>query len=76
MRVRRFTLIVYHQGYIGWRSDRRFPEGNARRDFSQRGNRVRLEKWRDGLLHHRHLVFLGGGAAIRVGRPGRGRRRR
>jgi hypothetical protein len=70
MRIRRFTLIVYHQGYIGWRSDRQFPEGNARRDFSQRNNRVRLEKWRDELLHHRHLVFLGGGAATRSAAQG------
>jgi hypothetical protein len=69
-RVRRFTLIVYHQGYIGWRSDRQFPEGNARRDFSQRNNRVRLEKWREGLLHNRHLVFLGGGAATRSAAQG------
>jgi hypothetical protein len=65
-RVRRFTLIVYHRGHIGWRSDRRFPDGRARRDFSQRGNRVRLDKWQPALLHHRHLVFLGGGDAIRA----------
>jgi hypothetical protein len=65
-RVRRFTLIVYHRGHIGWRSDRRFPDGHARRDFSQRGNRVRLEKWQPNLQHHRHLVFLGGGDAIRA----------
>jgi hypothetical protein len=65
MRVRRFTLIVYSKGYVGWRSDRRFPEGRVRRDFSQKGNRVRLEKWRDDYYHHRHLVFLGGGPAIR-----------
>jgi hypothetical protein len=66
MRVRRFTLIVYQRGYVGWRSDGKFPEGLRRRDFSQRGNRVRLEKWREGLFHHRHLLFLGGGAAIRT----------
>jgi hypothetical protein len=66
MRVRRFTLIVYQRGYIGWRSDRRFPAGSTRRDFAQRGNRARLEKWRDGLFHHQHLVFLGGGPAIRA----------
>jgi hypothetical protein len=65
-RVRRFTLIVYHRGHVGWRSDRRFPGGEARRDFSQRGNRVRLEKWQPALQHHRHLVFLGGGDAIRA----------
>lgn len=65
-RVRRFTLIVYHKGHIGWRSDRRFPDGRARHDFSQRGNRVRLEKWQPTLPHHRHLVFLGGGDAVRA----------
>jgi hypothetical protein len=63
-RIRRFTLIVYHRGHAGWRSDRRFPDGRARRDFSQRGNRVRLEKWQPSFQHHRHLLFLGGGDAI------------
>jgi hypothetical protein len=66
MHVRRFTLIVYHQGYVGWRSDRQFPEGSIRRDFSQRGNRVRMTKWREELLHNQHLLFLGGGAAVRA----------
>ncbi len=66
MRIRRFTLIVYQKGYVGWRSDRRFPEGSIRRDFSQRNNRVRLEKWRDGLSHYEHIVFLGGGPAVRT----------
>lgn len=66
MRVRRFTLIIYQKGYIGWRSDRRFPTGTGRNDFSQRGNRARLEKWRDGLFHSQHLVFLGGGPAIKA----------
>jgi hypothetical protein len=65
-RVRRFTLIVYHKGHVGWRSDRRFPGGETRRDFSQRGNRVRLDKWQPTLKHVRHLVFLGGGDAIRT----------
>lgn len=65
-RIRRFTLIVYHRGHVGWRSDRRFPDGEPRRDFAQRGNRVRLEKWLPGYLHHQHLVFLGGGDAIRA----------
>jgi hypothetical protein len=64
-RIRRFTLIVYHRGHVGWRSDGRFPDGQARHDFSQRGNRVRLEKWVTTYPHHRHLVFLGGGEAIR-----------
>ncbi len=66
VRVRRFTLIVYQKGYVAWRSDRRFPDGGARRDFAQRGNRVRLEKWRTGLHHHRHVLFLGGGQAVRA----------
>ena len=65
-RIRRFTLIVYHRGHVGWRSDRRFPDGRARRDFSQRGNRVRLDKWQQAMEHHRHLVFLGGGDAVRA----------
>jgi hypothetical protein len=65
MRVRRFTLVVYHRGHVGWRSDRRFPNQEPRRDFAQRGNRVRLDRWQEPYLHHRHLAFLGGGAAIR-----------
>jgi hypothetical protein len=65
-RVRRFTVIVYHRGHIGWRSDWRFPNRSPRRDFSQRGNRVRLEKWLPTYSHAEHLVFLGGGARIRT----------
>jgi hypothetical protein len=65
-RVRRFTVVVYHRGHVGWRSDRRFPGRLPRRDFSQRGNRVRLEKWLPTLAHSEHLLFLGGGARIRA----------
>jgi hypothetical protein len=65
-RVRRFTLIVYHRGYAGWRSDSRFPGRQPRRDFSQRGNRVRLEKWQPSFQHAEHLVFLGGGTRMRA----------
>jgi hypothetical protein len=61
MRVRRFTLIVYHRGHIAWRSDRLFPGREARRDFSQRGSRVRLERWQPALRHAEHVVFVGGG---------------
>jgi hypothetical protein len=64
-RVRRFTLIVYQRGFVAWRSDRRFPGGMARRDFSQRGNVARLERWQPAFTHAQHLVFLGGGAKIR-----------
>ncbi|HXU03214.1 MAG TPA: carboxypeptidase-like regulatory domain-containing protein [Polyangia bacterium] len=65
-RVRRFTLTVYHRGHVAWRSDRLFPGREARRDFSQRGSRVRLEKWQPGLRHAEHLAFLGGGARVRT----------
>jgi len=65
-RVRRFTLIVYHRGHVAWRSDRRFRGTGARQDFSQRGNRVRLERWGSADLHHRHLTFLGGGMKVRA----------
>jgi hypothetical protein len=65
-RIRRFTLVVYHRGHVGWRSDRVFPGQTARRDFSQRGNRVRLDHWQPAYLHATHLVFLGGGAKVRL----------
>jgi hypothetical protein len=65
-RVRRFTIIVYHRGHVGWRSDRRFPSRLSRRDFSQRGNRVRLDKWLPTFPHAEHLVFLGGGPRVRT----------
>jgi hypothetical protein len=65
-RLRRFTLIVYRRGHVAWRSDRRFADRGERRDFSQRGNRVHLEKWQPGYRHAEHLVFLGGGAGVRA----------
>src|SRR4051812_34506659 len=66
MRVRRFTLIVYHRGHVAWRSDRLSPGREARRDFSQRGSRVRLERWQPALRHSEHVVFIGGGARVRT----------
>jgi len=65
-RIRRFTLVVYHRGHVGWRSDRVFPGRVRRRDFSQRGNRVRLDRWQPSDRHATHLVFLGGGPKIRL----------
>lgn len=65
-RIRRFTLVIYHRGHVGWRSDRIFPGHALRRDFSQRGNRVRLDRWQPAYRHATHLVFLGGGAKIRL----------
>ncbi len=64
MRLRRFTLIVYRRGYIAYRSDFKFGSDEVRHDFSQLGNRVRLEKWRPSLEHRQHLAFMGGGQAI------------
>ncbi len=64
MRLRRFTLVVYRRGYVGYRSDFKFGSGDQRHDFSQRGNKVRLEKWQPTMEHRRHLAFLGGGTAI------------
>ncbi|HEY4393766.1 MAG TPA: hypothetical protein VGP64_06870 [Polyangia bacterium] len=63
-RVRRFTLIVYQRGFVAWRSDRRFPGPEVRRDFSQRGNVVRLERWQPAFTHAQHLIFMGGGGKI------------
>jgi len=64
-RVRRFTLIVYKRGYETWRSDRVFPSGETRRDFTQHGNRIRLRRWQPGTSHAKHVIFTGGGEAIR-----------
>jgi hypothetical protein len=65
-RIRRFTLIVYHRGHVAWRSDRLFPGREARRDFSQRGSRVRMEKWQSGMRHAEHVAFVGGGSRVRT----------
>lgn len=64
-RVRRFTVIIYQRGYVGWRSDRRFPGRQPRRDFSQQGNLVRLERWQESYAHGQHLLFVGGGPKVR-----------
>jgi hypothetical protein len=65
-RIRRFTLIVYHRGHVGWRSDRLYPGRQLRRDFSQRGARVHLERWQPTYTHADHVVFVGGGARVRA----------
>ena len=64
MRLRRFTLVAYRGGYVTYRSDFKFGSAEPRHDFSQHGNKVRLEKWQPILDHRRHLAFLGGGQAI------------
>jgi hypothetical protein len=65
MRVARFTLIVYEKGYVAYRSDRIFGDLAARHDFVQRNNVVRLTPWAPEMSHVRHLVFMGGGPAVR-----------
>lgn len=64
-RLVRFTLTAYRRGYVAYRSDFKFPNGDVRNDFSQRLNKARLMKWEQGLSHHRHRMFIGGGEAIR-----------
>jgi hypothetical protein len=64
MRLRRFTLVVYRRGYVGYRSDFKFVTGDPRHDFSQRGNKVRLGKWLSTMEHRQHLAFLGSATAI------------
>ena len=66
MRLRRFTLIVYRRGYVAYRSDCKFGSGEPRHDFSQRANKVRLEKWLPTMEHRRHLAFLGGEQVLRA----------
>ncbi len=63
--LRRFTLVVYKAGFIGYRSDLRFDDRSTRHDFVQRGNVVRLDRFPQSESHVRHLVFLGSGAALR-----------
>jgi hypothetical protein len=63
-RLRRFTLVVYRRGYVGYRSDFKFGSNEIRHDFSQHVNKVRLEKWQSTLEHRAHIAFLGGGPAI------------
>lgn len=63
--LRRFTLIVYKAGFLGYRSDLRYEDRAPRRDFAQRGQVIKLERFPEGESHTRHLAFLGGGAELR-----------
>lgn len=63
--LRRFTLIVYKAGFLGYRSDLRYEDRAPRRDFAQRGQVIKLERFPEGESHTRHLTFLGGGAELR-----------
>jgi hypothetical protein len=64
-RLERFVLIIYKRGYVAYRSDRMFETMDQRRDFSQRLNRVRLERFAPGQSHARHVRFIGGSGALR-----------
>lgn len=62
--LRRFTLIVYKAGYVGYRSDFRFEDRAPRPDFAQLANKIRLERMPPGESRASHLVFLGGGQPL------------
>jgi hypothetical protein len=63
-RVTDFALVIYKRGFVAYRSDRRFGDFGARRDFSQLENQVLLERWRPEFSHARHVRFVGGGGVI------------
>lgn len=63
--LRRFTLVVYKAGYMGYRSDLRSDDHSPRHDFAQRTNRIRLDRFAQGDSHARHLVFLGASPQLR-----------
>ncbi len=63
-RVVDFQLVIYKRSFVAYRSDRRFADFGARRDFAQRENQVELERWRPEYSHARHVRFVGGGAAV------------
>ncbi len=63
-RLQRFTLIVYKQGYVAWRSDRRFDDFSRRHDFAQSGNVAKLDLFGADLSHVRHLRFIGAGGPL------------
>lgn len=65
-RVARFTLVIYKRGYTAYRSDRRFEDVSPRRDFAQRMNVVRLDRFPVGASHVRHVRFVGGGGPLKV----------
>jgi hypothetical protein len=57
VRLVSFRLVAYKRGYVGYRSDLRF-DGSERTDFVGRHNEIALEKWREGMSHAEHLLFL------------------
>lgn len=62
--LRRFTLLVYKAGYVGYRSDYRADDSTPRHDFAQLNNKARLDRLTTGESRLRNLVFLGGGGLV------------
>jgi hypothetical protein len=64
LRVARATLLVWKQGYAGYRSDRRFPSLEVRHDFAQFASEVRLEPLGDSDPRAPALAFFGAGGPL------------
>lgn len=62
--LRRFTLVIYKAGYIGYRSDTRWEDRSPRTDFAQLANKARLERIPEGESRAHILAFLGGGQVL------------
>ena len=63
-RLERFTLIVYKQGYLPYRSDRRFEDYSVRHDFAQTGNVAKLDRTGPDTSHTRLVRFIGAGGPL------------
>jgi len=58
-RLTSFRLIVYKRNYIAYRSDRVFPTGEPRLNFSQHNNKILLEQWSPEMSRSQHVRFIG-----------------
>lgn len=63
-RLSHFAMVVYKRGYAAYRHQRKFNQRQQHKSFSQRENLIRLSRWSPELSHARHLLFIGGGAAL------------
>jgi hypothetical protein len=63
-RLARLSFVVYKKEYVAFRQDRVFNYRGTRVLFSQQNNVVRLSRWSPELSRARHLLFIGGGAAL------------